>query len=146
VDLAEDLRRFLDGQPIRARAVGAAERSWRWCRRNPAVAALTAGLILALGLGLAGVLWEWREAGRRAAAEAAQRQRAEQAEGEALAAAGAERAANEEVQKRLRQVEKGVAVLASVFRDVDPRSEEKEGKPLRMLLGDRLGEAVKHLE
>jgi WD40 repeat protein len=50
LDLAEDLRRFADHEPIRARPVGPAERLWRWCRRNPKLAgagAVAAGALLA---------------------------------------------------------------------------------------------------
>src|SRR5262249_31799811 len=53
-ELAEDLRRFQAGESIRARRVGGAERAWRWCRRNPAVARLVVGIGLALVLGTAG--------------------------------------------------------------------------------------------
>jgi WD40 repeat protein len=60
--LAEDLRRFLAGEPISARPASRPERLWRWCGRHPATATLSAALILALALGLAGILWKWWEA------------------------------------------------------------------------------------
>jgi WD40 repeat protein/serine/threonine protein kinase len=42
-DMAEDLSRFLADRPVKARRSSAWERTWRWCRRNPALAG-TAGL------------------------------------------------------------------------------------------------------
>jgi serine/threonine protein kinase len=53
-ELADDLRRWLAGEPIKARPVGMAERLWRWCRRNP----VAAGLLVAMSLSLALGLWQ----------------------------------------------------------------------------------------
>jgi eukaryotic-like serine/threonine-protein kinase len=41
-EVAEELRRHLRGEPIRARRIGRIAHVWRWCRRNPAVASLIA--------------------------------------------------------------------------------------------------------
>ena len=44
--MAADLRSFLYGEPIVARPVSAAERLWRWCRRDPKMAALAATVVV----------------------------------------------------------------------------------------------------
>ncbi len=55
--LADDLRRFREGRPIQARPVGWAERSWRWCRRNPTAAALLVTALALVGLASGGGVW-----------------------------------------------------------------------------------------
>ncbi|HET6882644.1 MAG TPA: protein kinase [Pirellulales bacterium] len=53
-ELAEELRRFLQGEPIYARPIGRSMRAWRWCRRNPKLAALTATVFVLLATVAAG--------------------------------------------------------------------------------------------
>jgi serine/threonine protein kinase/tetratricopeptide (TPR) repeat protein len=54
--LADDLRRFVAGEPILARPISKTERFWRWCRRNPRVAALTGSVLALLLIVLAGLI------------------------------------------------------------------------------------------
>ena len=46
--LADELDRWLRGEPITARPIGFLERSWRWAKRRPAVAFLSGVLLLLL--------------------------------------------------------------------------------------------------
>lgn len=51
-DLADDLKRFVDGKPILARPIRAWERTWKWAKRSPAAA----GLFLVSCLAVVGVV------------------------------------------------------------------------------------------
>jgi eukaryotic-like serine/threonine-protein kinase len=56
-DLADELGRFLDRRPIRARRAGVLRQATRWCRRHPAPAALVA-TVLASALVAAGLAFQ----------------------------------------------------------------------------------------
>ncbi len=71
--LAEDLRRFLAGEPISARPIGAGERLVKWVRRRPAWAALL--LVSVLAAAALVTLGIWSNAALRAAAERERQQR-----------------------------------------------------------------------
>lgn len=83
-ELADDLRRFLGGEPIVARPVGRLERTWKWIRRRPAAASLAAALVL--GAALAAIAsMQWTRA-RNAEADAVVRQTLKLADDAMLAA------------------------------------------------------------
>jgi WD40 repeat protein/tetratricopeptide (TPR) repeat protein len=61
--LADDLRRFLEGRPILARRSTTLERGWRWCRRNPLLAATSfasAAAVLTLAAGTTVAAWTFK--------------------------------------------------------------------------------------
>jgi WD40 repeat protein len=74
-ELADDLRRYLNHEPIRARPVGPLGRAWRWGRRNPGWAAVAALVVLiavgasAAAVGLAAALADSERARRTATRE-----------------------------------------------------------------------------
>ncbi|CAN5197996.1 hypothetical protein BH11PLA2_BH11PLA2_37520 [soil metagenome] len=90
-DLADDLARFINHEPVRARPIGPISRIAHWTTRRPAQAGLLAMLIAVFLVGVALVLWQWQEAtfARRqaetlAASESQSRQQAERVANELL--------------------------------------------------------------
>jgi len=67
-ELAEELARAQNDEPIRARPISRVERFWRWCCRRPAVALSLAAALVFLLAGLAATSWQWRRAENHAAA------------------------------------------------------------------------------
>ncbi len=98
--LAEDLERWLRGEPILARPVGRAERLWRWCRRYPAVASLMATVALLLIAGTTVSTYFAIQADRRADEAEHSAEKARQS---------AERARQKEAEARARETEAAVA-------------------------------------
>lgn len=56
-ELADDLQRYLDGQPIHARRIGGLGRALRWCRRNRALTATIASALVVVILVTAAGFW-----------------------------------------------------------------------------------------
>ncbi len=90
-ELGDELQRYLESRPIRSRPVGSAERLWRWCKRSPAVAGLTAlAAALTVFVAIVSTLAAWNYRTSLARAETAERQ-ARLALGSSLISEGAAR-------------------------------------------------------
>jgi serine/threonine-protein kinase len=57
-EMAEDLQRVVNDEPIKARRIGVVEWFGRWCRRNPVVAGLTAAVLVLMAVGTTVSIWQ----------------------------------------------------------------------------------------
>ena len=77
-ELADDLKRFMNGQPIVARPVGPVEAHLAVDEAKLGHRSSVDGFVLALSIGLAGVTWQWQRAERQREAAQVQRARADE--------------------------------------------------------------------
>lgn len=121
VELAEDLRRFQQGEPISARPSSGLERGWKWIRRYPAIASLASLAVLLAVAGVAGVVREADRANRnevqaRSQRDAARRQgdlaRQERDEAQRQKQRADEQLLRTQEQQRLAEEERQRAVAA----------------------------------
>jgi WD40 repeat protein len=141
--LAEDLARWLRGEPIQARRTGMVERTLKWARRRPAIAALLGLLLLVSGLGVAGIVWKWldaqaaertaraaeRDALLRAASEAKAKEEALDARGKEAAARKKEAAAHrKEAAARKKEEDAKNEALKARAREARARQDEHKAR------------------
>ena len=62
--LADELGRWLRGEPILVRPVSRPEKLWRWCRRKPLMATSVGAAVCFFLLGFAGVTWQGQRASK----------------------------------------------------------------------------------
>ncbi len=130
-ELADDLQRFIVGEPIHARPISKLEKSWRWCRRNPAIA-LPSGLAGLLIVATATISsWAWMTTAAQATIIAKERDIAEQERDEAqrqrLIAIQQRAAAEENRALAEKQAELALRNTQFVVRDIDAQLRELPG-------------------
>jgi eukaryotic-like serine/threonine-protein kinase len=130
--LALDLRRYLAHEPVEAGPPSARYRLAKYLRRNRGRVTAATLILVALLTGIAGTTAGLVRANRARAAEADR--------------ADSERRAKELAEQRLALTEQAVDAVTGVFENLDPKAEEKTGRPLRLILGDQLGEAAAALD
>ncbi len=132
--LAEDLKRFLNGEPIRAQPVSWWEKGAKWARRRPAVAALSAAVVATILLAFSVVVWQWRDARRaweeadaHAAAEGRAKEKAEAAkqlaedqQREAIKARQIAEQGQREALEQRENAREALEFLAGLFHGSDP--------------------------
>lgn len=130
--LALELGRYLRGEPIQARPISRPQRLWRWCRRQPLVAGLSAAILLSMLVGTAVSTYFGIESSRNATSFRSERDRANQKAAEAEAA--------------LRETEATIDQYIETVENAELLREPRFQPLLKDLLQDALAHYKRYLE
>jgi hypothetical protein len=145
--LAEDLERWLAGEPIRALRSGPVERARKWARRRPAIAGLLSAVLCVAALGVAGVLWQWQSAVAAAeAARTAEQNERSRAEAAALAKEAAELARSREEDARKQEEKARIAEGKARVEEARERAKAEEAHKKAIEERDAKGRALQRAE
>jgi WD40 repeat protein/tRNA A-37 threonylcarbamoyl transferase component Bud32 len=126
--LANDLGRWVKGEPITARRAGAIEKTIKWVKRRPVVASLLAAVLVVTLAGVAGIAWAWSVALR-------ERNYAQAQEKKALE------------QKAKADTERADAVAARALTETEKTRAEKQLRRAEWLVyEDKLGRVQQELQ
>jgi tetratricopeptide (TPR) repeat protein len=144
--LARDIQRYLSDEVVEARPPSTGYRVRKLVRRNRGLFTAAVLVAFALVVGIAGTTWGLLREAARAEGERLARLDAQEQRGKAVAAAAAEKAANQAAQKCLVQLEKGNEIITSIFTDLDINRVKQGTEPLEAVLSQRLLNAAGQLE
>jgi tetratricopeptide (TPR) repeat protein len=140
--LAEDLRRFLDGKPVRARPPGAWERALRWARRRKAAAALAAVSGVALLSLAASAVWHYAQVQRHNAELRAERTHADRLRALAQAKEAEARQQHDDAEKERQRAEanfqSALAAVVQLLKRVSESGDRLADEPRMELVRQRL--------
>jgi WD40 repeat protein/tRNA A-37 threonylcarbamoyl transferase component Bud32 len=137
LELADELRRFQAGEPIRARPAGTLELWGKWARRHPAVAGLLSLLVVGTAAAIVLLSVAWQNAVAARLGEEGQRKEAEKEKLRAEAALQAEKQLRKEAEdaRRAEQEQRRKFQQLSIGLVIDRASDLGERKdPARALL------------
>ena len=157
---AADVLRYLAGEPVRAVPPSTRYRLQKFVRKNRGSVITAAAIALLLVLGVAGNTWQTvramhAESQARQATEVAVQARKDEsarAENERMAKQIAQEAIKDkndalsQALKRLSQIEKGNAILTSIFENLNVWRVREGIEPLEAVLAKRLIKAARELE
>jgi choice-of-anchor C domain-containing protein len=143
---ASDVLRYLSGEQVLAVPPSTSYRLRKFVLKNQGPVMATAAILLLIVVGVAANTWQTVRAIRaESKAQEAADLALERESGERKAKQDAQTAQNQAL-KRLSQIEKTHAILASIFADLNVYKLKRGTEPLEAVLAERLLKAAKELE